>query len=136
MKKPSCLVVIGAFILFTVGAWLAAQILYPERNAYAGECVSRVDGALQNVCDRPVVAALCRENPAGPRKDDPCETQTLQPGEIFSSSLDTRLTGRPYTLACEAPYVPGWRASNSNQNLFQKTCRKPDNQSGQSPADS
>lgn len=133
MKRHRGLIAIAAFLVFSVGAWLAASLMYPERTAYAGECIRRVDGALTNICEKPVVAALCREAQSATRADDPCVYQTLQPYAVFTATLETGSAGRPYTLACHAPYEPGWRRSNSNYNLFQKTCRKPDKSSGHVP---
>ena len=53
------------------------------------------------------------------------------PGEAFTATLDSDLTGRPYTMACNAPFEPRWKRSNSNANLFRKTCRKPAGETGQ-----
>lgn len=125
------LAIIAGFIGFSALAWIGTRLAYPERTAYAGHCVGRIDGALANRCDVPVVAALCREADGTRRPDDDCAFQTLAPGEAFTATLDTALTGRPYTMACNAPFVPRWKVSNSNANLFQKGCRKPDKTSGQ-----
>ena len=124
------LAIFAGFIGFSALAWIGTSLAYPERTAYAGHCVSRVDGALANTCDAAVVAALCREAD-GKRPDDPCAFQTLNPDETFTAALDNTLTGRPYTMACNAPFVPRWKVSNSNSNLFQKGCRKPDPATGQ-----
>lgn len=125
------LIVLGAFVGFSALAWFGTSLAYPERTAYAGHCVGRVDGALTNTCEAPVVAALCREVDGGRRPDDPCVMQPLAPGEAFTATLDTEETGRPYTLACNAPFEPRWKPSKSNANLFQKGCRKPGKAAGQ-----
>jgi len=125
------LAIIAGFIGFSALAWIGTSLAYPERTAYAGHCMGRVDGALANTCDAPVVAALCREIDGGKRPDDPCTFQALEPREAFTATLDTPATGKPYTMACNAPFVPRWKVSNSNSNLFQKGCRKPDKASGQ-----
>ena len=125
------LIAVAVFVGVSAIAWIGTSMAYPERTAYAGHCVTRVDGALGNSCEAPVVAALCREIDGGKRPGDPCAFQTLAPGEAFTATLDSELTGRPYTMACNAPFVPRWKVSNSNSNLFRKACRKPDKASGQ-----
>ena len=126
MKLPRSVITIGCFVVFSAGGYFLSTKLQPQNTAYAGNCVGRVDGALTNVCDKDIVMALCRDNGRYDHQDDVCVTEMLAPNAAISATLDVEGTGRPYTMACDAPFVPAWKHSNSNANVYRKGCRKPD----------
>ena len=131
MNGRRTLFAVGSFLAISALAWLLTAFLRPETTAHAGECIRRIEGALTNLCEKPVNVSLCRKTGQSGNPDDPCVRQTLAPYETFTARLDTPSTGTPYTLACHAPFEPVWRRSNSNYNLFNRGCRKPSKTSGQ-----
>lgn len=123
MKGGRKLFTLALVFALPIGGFFLSSFLRPHTTAYAGHCVQRSGGDLVNACDHKIEMAFCYRLGATGKSDDPCERQSLDPGEPFTNYPTGERLGEPYTMACKSPYPPAWRRSSSNAAQWRKGCR-------------
>ena len=126
-KLRTLLVVVALFIGLPLLVTAINRAIQPQRHAESARCLERdAGGSMLNRCDYPIVAAYCHRGESQDRNEDPCEIQSLEPGQAFTDYPAISSTGAPYFAACKAPFIPKWAESLSNAAIQRPRCRQPD----------